>query len=111
MDGRPYVHTVADSLAFEDYDAGEVAWLRQETHGDRSLWCGFWRVRPDELADGTPHESAHDETFIVLDGKVSLSFPDGADVVLSRGDAITIAKGTTARWTVLEPLLEFFVYT
>jgi uncharacterized cupin superfamily protein len=63
------------------------------------------------MPPGTVHESAHDESFLLIEGRVRLEFPDGSTAVMSAGDAASITKGARIRWTILEPMLEFFVYT
>jgi uncharacterized cupin superfamily protein len=95
---------------FEPYEAGRVHWLRREEDGGRRVWAGIWEVAPDEMPPGTLHESENDETFHLLSGSLRLEIEDGETLELGTGSIVSLRKGTRARWTVLEPIREFFVY-
>lgn len=94
---------------FEPYDAGRVFWLRRDEQAGRTLWAGIWEVGPDDLAPGSLHESEHDETFHILEGRIRLEI-GGVTHEFESGAIVSLRKGTQARWTILEPTREFFVY-
>jgi uncharacterized cupin superfamily protein len=101
-----------DDLAFEPYEAGRVHWLRRDERPDgRQLWAGIWEVGPEDLAPGALHESMHDETFLILEGSLRLEIEEGPTLDLAAGAMASLAQGTRARWTIVEPTREFFVYT
>jgi uncharacterized cupin superfamily protein len=95
---------------FEPYEAGRVFWLRKDSIEGRGVWAGIWEVRPDELEAGAMHESTHDESFHILEGSVRIEIVDGPTLELGPGSIASLRRGTRARWTVLAPLREFFVY-
>jgi uncharacterized cupin superfamily protein len=95
---------------YEPYEAGRVFWLRRDIIDGRELWAGIWEVGPDDMEPGALHESTHDETFHVLEGAVRIEIVDGPTLELRAGSVASLRRGTRARWTVLEPLREFFVY-
>jgi uncharacterized cupin superfamily protein len=94
---------------FEPYEAGRVVWLRRDEQAGRTLWAGIWEVGPDDLTPGSLHESAHDETFHILEGRIRLEI-DGEVNEFGAGSIVSLRKGTKARWTILELTREFFVY-
>jgi uncharacterized cupin superfamily protein len=93
-----------DSISFE---AGVISYLRQ----DDKVVAGLWTVTPAEAPGVVEVPFPHDETLIVLEGKVEIEVVDGATYVLSPGDSASFTKGTPARWRILEPLRQFFVYS
>lgn len=107
---RVFVSDVS-AEASDPYAVGRLHTLRHERVGGRELWAGLWRVDPGDLPPGTLHESEHDETFHILAGRVRLEIEDGPTLELGAGAIGSLRRGTRARWTILEPLEEFFVYT
>uniref|UniRef100_UPI001C4DF06E cupin domain-containing protein n=1 Tax=Rhodococcus qingshengii TaxID=334542 RepID=UPI001C4DF06E len=71
---------------------------------DSGPLVGFAKGRPSTFSV----TQSHHETVHVLEGRASVEV-DGRKVSLGPGDATTFYAGRVARWTIVEPLLEFFV--
>ena len=62
--------------------------------------AGVWRCTP-----GTFTDLEVDETFVVIEGRATISF-DGGEVEVGAGDVCELAAGTKTVWTVHETLLK-----
>jgi len=84
---------------------GEVHWLRDTAGGDGILMAGLWRAEPGSF----PYTFAADETFLLLEGSVSIDVDGGETVELNEGDLVSFVAGTQATWHVRRASKKFFV--
>ena len=52
-----------------------------------------------------------DETVHILEGRVRIEPEVGQTVELTPGSVASFNRGTSVTWTVLEPTIQFFVYS
>ena len=101
-------NTKADSyepFMVEDTQIGEVHWLRDTSGGAGVLFTGLWRSEPGTFE----YTFATDETFLLLEGSVSIDVEGGETVDLDEGDMVSFSAGTKAVWHVHRPSKKFFV--
>lgn len=101
-----------DRSAAEPFEVGVIQWIRRPGDGERAdLSAGFWFIQPEETPGPMVVLSHADETVYIVEGRVRIE-SDGADAVeLTAGGSLSINRGVAATWTVLEPTVEFFVYS
>lgn len=101
-----------DRSAAERFEVGTVQWTRRPGEGERdTLSAGFWFISPDETPGPMEVVGHADETVYIVEGHVTIE-PRGGDVIdLTAGSTASLNKGAPAVWTVLEPTIEFFVYS
>ena len=63
---------------------------------------GVWRCTP-----GTFSDVEADETFVVVEGRATISW-DGGELEVGPGDVCTLAAGVETVWTVHETLVKGF---
>lgn len=97
----------ASSQDWTPFEAGVVKWLRQ----DQDVASGIWRCTVAEQPDVHEAPFEQNETVLILKGRVRVEILDGPTVELSAGDSASFVKGTVGRWTLLEDVEEFFVYS
>lgn len=107
--------TVARSIdrsVAEPFEVGAVQWIRRPGDGGReALSAGFWFVSPQEAPEPVVVVGHADETVYVVEGRLRIE-PDGQDAIeLTAGGSFSINQGVPATWTVLEPTIEFFIYS
>lgn len=101
-----------DRAAAEPFEVGTVQWVRRPGDGDRSaLSCGFWFISPEQTPGPMPVTGHADECVLILEGRVRIEVEGEDPIELRPGGSASINKGDTAIWTVLEPTVEFFVYS
>ncbi|MGK3950861.1 cupin domain-containing protein [Microbacterium sp. I2] len=101
-----------DRNAAEPFEVGVVQWLRRPGDGERAdLSSGFWFIHPDETPGPMVVVGHADETVYILEGRVRIQPDGGEEIELTAGGSASINKGVSATWTVLEPTVEFFVYS
>ena len=112
LDHNAYVTNRADSTDFEPMmvdgeQVGEAHWLRREgSHGNSHEAC-LWRT---DAPASYEYVFTGDESFLVLEGSVSIELPDsGEQVSLTAGDIATFSAGTQSVWTFTEPFKKFTV--
>jgi uncharacterized cupin superfamily protein len=112
LDESAYVRGRADAADFEPMmvegaQVGEAHWLRAEgSHGNAHEAC-LWRT---EAPASYEYLFEGDESFVVLEGSVSIDLTDsGERVDLEAGDIATFNKGTRSVWTFTEPFKKFTV--
>ncbi|WP_111510101.1 cupin domain-containing protein [Mycobacterium kyogaense] len=103
----PIAHHTTVSGKYGEFDAGVVNWLRQ----DDQVVSGFWRCTPEEQPDVYEATFATNETVYIIEGRVEVEVVGGPVLDLAAGDSASFVKGTVGRWRVIEPVLEFFVYS
>ncbi|HWU32024.1 MAG TPA: cupin domain-containing protein [Humibacter sp.] len=103
---------VLDHTAAEPFEVGTVQWIRRPGEGDRDqLAAGYWFISPEQ-APGPMEVTGHaDETVHILEGRLTVEVQGGPTLELRAGSSASLNKGVTARWTVHEPTVEFFVYS
>jgi uncharacterized cupin superfamily protein len=94
-------------LTADGLPAGEVAWLRNTARDGQTYKAGMWRADPSEC----PYYFAADETFVMIDGVLRIKLEDGTTLEFSPGDTGSFVKGTNSTWTVVEPVVHFFIQT
>jgi len=100
--------TDADSyepFMVDDKQIGEVHWLRDTAGGDGTLLTGLWRAEPGSF----PYTFTADETFLLLEGSVSIDLDSGESVHLKVGDLVSFVAGAQATWHIHEASKKFFV--
>lgn len=96
-----------DSEDWVPFEVGVVQWLRQ----DDDVQAGIWRCTTAEQPEVHEAEFEMNETVMILNGRVRVEIEDGPTVELSAGDTASFVKGTIGRWTLLEDVEEFFIYS
>ena len=92
----------------EGGEAGVVAWLRSEGAEGRHLKAGMWRC---EVEPEFPYLFGVDETFVMIEGVLRVTLDDGRTWDFGPGETASFLKGTRSTWTVVEPVLHFFIQT
>lgn len=106
------VRSARNDAAHEPFEVGTVQWVRRFGEGGRdSLGCGFWRVSPTDAPEPLELFFEGDETILLLEGAIRVEPRVGDSFTLTAGHAASFNKGSRARWTILEPTLEYFVYS
>lgn len=105
-------HAHHDDSKFEPFALGQVQWLRRPgDNGNEKLSGGLWKVTPEEAPEPFDLPIEEDETIYIVSGHLRIEVQGGDDLDLTAGSMASLSKGATTRWTVLEPTLEFFVYS
>ncbi len=94
-------------LTADGLPAGEVAWTRNTERNGQSYKAGIWRSPRSEC----PYYFAADETFLMIEGELRIVLEDGTTLSFGPGDIGSFEKGTNSTWTVVEPVVHFFVQT
>jgi uncharacterized protein len=94
-----------EPFMIEGRQVGKVHWLRTDSGGVGVLNAGVWKAEPGSF----DYVFETDETFLLLDGSVTVDTHDGSSVELHKGDIVSFVAGTKATWHVLEPSKKFFV--
>ncbi|MGU3643406.1 cupin domain-containing protein [Microbacterium sp. C23T] len=101
-----------DRTAAEPFQVGVVQWVRRPGEGGREqLSAGYWFVSPDETPGPMLVVGHADETVHIVEGRVRIEPEGGEAIELTAGGSASLNKGVPATWTVLEPTVEFFVYS
>ncbi|WP_106814241.1 cupin domain-containing protein [Microbacterium timonense] len=101
-----------DRAAAEPFEVGVVQWIRRPGDGDRQdLSAGYWFISPDETPGPMLVVGHADETVHIVEGRVRIEPEGGEPIELTAGGSASLNKGVPATWTVLEPTVEFFVYS
>lgn len=94
-----------------DSAIGTIQLLRSIEKTDKTVTTGYWTVSPEDAPEPFSETAAHDETFIVLSGSLKVSDDQGNEVVLGAGGSGSFDAGTVVTWTVLEPVVKFWVHS
>jgi len=84
---------------------GKVHWLRTEGSTDAALMSGIFTGQPSRFN----YVFETDETFHVIEGRVTITLDSGEAVTLAAGDIVSFPRGARAVWDIQEPLRKFFV--
>ena len=105
-------HAHLDHPAFEPFALGSVQWLRRPgDNGNESLSGGIWKVTPEEAPEPFDLPIDQDETIYIVSGELRIEVKGGSTLELREGSMASLSKGAMTRWSVLEPTIEFFVYS
>ena len=101
-----------DSALAQPFEVGTVQWVRRPGSGDReTLASGFWFITPEQSPDPMLVIGHADECVYIVEGRVRIQVSGQEPLELSAGATASINKGVPVTWTVLEPTVEFFVYS
>jgi uncharacterized protein len=84
---------------------GQVHWLRKTGSGGATLMAGIFVGQPSRFR----YTFETDETFHVIEGRVTIALDSGGSVTLGPGDIASFPRGAQATWEITEPLRKFFV--
>ncbi|MGF6834426.1 putative cupin superfamily protein [Paenarthrobacter sp. TE4293] len=105
-------HATFDPAAFEPFALGSVQWLRRPgDNGNESLSGGIWKVTPEEAPQPFDLPIDQDETIYIVSGHLRIDVKGGETLDLGQGSMASLSQGAMTRWSVLEPTVEFFVYS
>lgn len=113
MARHPFVTAATiDRGATEPFDVGTVQWLRRPGDGGREhLSAGYWFITPEQAPEPMRVVGHADETVHIVEGRVVIEPEAGERIELGPGGCASLNQGVPATWTVLEPTVEFFVYS
>lgn len=101
-----------DPTAFESFELGTVQWLRRPgDNGNEALSAGIWKVTPEQAPEPFDLPITEDETIYIVSGHLRIEVSGGETHDLTAGSMASLSRGAQTRWTVLEPTVEFFVYS
>lgn len=87
-------------------DSGEPQTAGRVFYEGNGVQVGLWECTPG----GWSIENRPDhETVQILSGRARLTNADGSSVELSAGDVLTLPKGWSGRWDILETVRKLFV--
>jgi uncharacterized cupin superfamily protein len=87
-------------------DVGEPLMSGRIFYEGNGVEVGVWECTPG----GWPIENRPDhETVQILAGSARLSNADGTSVELSAGDVLTLPKGWSGRWDILQTVRKLYV--
>lgn len=96
----------------EPFEVGTVQWTRRPGDGDRkTLSAGFWYVTPENAPTPMVVIGDADESIVIIEGRVRIQLEGEEAVELTAGGTASMNAGASVTWTVLEPTVEFFVYS
>ncbi len=107
---------VTDFVPFEYFEPGqgmvqfgEIHPIRAGGSGDGTLLAGIWRIQ-DSCTSPVYTSFAGDETFLVLEGEVTIKLLDtGEEKHLKAGDVGAWFKGMRTQWTFKAPFKKLVV--
>ncbi|GAA1632128.1 cupin domain-containing protein [Georgenia ruanii] len=105
-------HATHDPAALEPFEVGTVQWLRRPgDNGNEALSAGIWTVSPDDAPEPFDLPIEEDETVYIVSGHLRIEVQGGDAFDLTAGSMASFSRGAMTRWTVVEPTVEFFVYS
>ncbi|WP_284976204.1 cupin domain-containing protein [Arthrobacter sp. efr-133-TYG-104] len=105
-------HAHLDQTGFDPFELGSVQWLRRPgDDGNDSLSSGIWKVTPEQAPEPFDLPIDQDETIYIISGHLRIDVTRGETFELTAGSMASLSKGAMTRWAVLEPTVEFFVYS
>lgn len=104
-------HTGFEPMVIDGDRHGSVHFIRDDRRNGRLNRAALWTLTADELPYRSPYVFANEETFLVLEGELEMTFENGSAIVLTKGDIISIAAGTKTDWRIETPFKKFVVET
>ena len=105
-------HAQHDRTAFEPFEVGTVQWLRRPgDNGNEALSAGIWSVSPADAPEPFDLPIEEDETVYIVSGHLRIEVTGGDTLDLTAGSMASFSRGAMTRWTIVEPTVEFFVYS
>lgn len=107
-----FFYATHDAAAFEPFELGTVQWLRRPgDNGNEALSAGIWQISPEEAPEPFDLPIEEDETIYIVSGHIRIDVQDGESYDLTAGSMASLSSGAMTRWSILEPTVEFFVYS
>lgn len=101
-----------DETAFEPFAVGTVQWLRRPgDNSNETLSAGIWQVTPAQAPEPFDLPIQEDETIYIVSGHIRIEVQGGDTHDLTAGSMASLSSGAMTRWSILEPTIEFFVYS
>ena len=101
-----------DANKNEPFELGSVQWIRRFGEGSGPpLPAATGTSRPREAPEPFDLVMEADETISIVQGHLTIEVEGGDVYDLLPGGAASFNRGARTRWTVLEPTIEFFVYS
>lgn len=88
---------------------GEVHFFRDDSAHSRLNRVAVWRLTADQVPYESPYDFRSDETILIVEGELEMTFEDGSIRVLRTGDVISILAGTRTTWRINSPFKKFVV--
>lgn len=108
----PVFHANHIPSQYEPFEVGQVQWLRRNGDGGNdALAAGIWTVTPEDAPEAFDLPIEEDETVYIVSGHLRIEVIGGDIFDLKAGSMASFSKGAKTRWQVLEPTVEFFVYS
>lgn len=98
-----------DPLVIGGERHGVVHFIRDDQSNGRVNRAAIWKLEADQLPYESPYPFMNDETFLVLEGELEMTFQDGSQLTLRQGDIISVAAGTHTNWRITKPFKKFVV--
>lgn len=87
-------------------DSGEPHTAGRVFFEGNGVQVGLWECTP---GGWTIEDRPDHETVQILSGRARLTNADGTSVELTAGDVLTLPKGWSGRWDILETVRKLFV--
>ncbi|MCX2966749.1 cupin domain-containing protein [Gordonia sp. Z-3] len=90
---------------------GSVHFIRDDRRNDRVNRVAVWELTDDQLPYEAAYEFRSDETMLIVQGELRITFANGSSTVFRAGDIVSVAAGTKSTWRINEPFRKFVVET
>jgi uncharacterized cupin superfamily protein len=107
------VHIPDADLESEPLDPGSILEGTPETTGvvlfesaNGTITRGLWQCTPGKVTDVEA-----DEMFVVVSGRATIEFEDGASIEVGPGDVCVLEEGARTVWTIHETLRKAYQIT
>ncbi|MEX5269808.1 cupin domain-containing protein [Kocuria sabuli] len=105
-------HADSEATPAEPFEVGTVRWLRKPGQGGReALSAGIWEVAPAQAPEAFDLPIHQDESIYIVSGHLRIDVQGGDTLELTAGSMASFTEGAMTRWQVLEPTVEFLVYS
>ncbi|WP_159699000.1 cupin domain-containing protein [Arthrobacter sp. 18067] len=88
---------------------GEVHFFRDDNAHQRLNRVAVWRLTAEQVPYESPYDFRSDETILILEGELEMTFEDGTVQVLRTGDVVSVLAGTRTTWRINSPFKKFVV--
>ncbi|QIV87471.1 cupin domain-containing protein [Glutamicibacter mishrai] len=105
-------HAHHDPAEFVPFEVGTVQWLRRNgDNGNQALASGIWQITPEQAPEPFDLPINEDETIYIVSGHIRIEVEGQETFDLTAGSMASLSKGALTRWSIIEPTVEFFVYS